>query len=53
MCGIFGIIINNKNENIYDLIINGLKQLQNRGYDSCGISSCSNNIINNCINRFI
>ena len=39
MCGIFGIItkINNK-ENIYDKIINGLFQLQNRGYDSSGLS---------------
>jgi glucosamine--fructose-6-phosphate aminotransferase (isomerizing) len=39
MCGIFGII--NKttnNENIYDKIINGLFQLQNRGYDSSGLS---------------
>ena len=37
MCGIFGIVLNN-NDNIYDLILNGLKQLQNRGYDSAGIS---------------
>jgi glucosamine--fructose-6-phosphate aminotransferase (isomerizing) len=37
MCGIFSIVLNN-NENIYDLIISGLVQLQNRGYDSAGIS---------------
>ena len=46
MCGIFGIIINNKSENIYHLIINGLKQLQNRGYDSAGIALIINNKIN-------
>ena len=38
MCGIFGIVINNKKKtNICDLVINGLNQLQNRGYDSAGI----------------
>ena len=38
MCGIFGIVVNNKNKtNICDLVINGLNQLQNRGYDSAGI----------------
>jgi len=42
MCGIFG-IINVKNNNIYKLIINGLTQLQNRGYDSCGLSVLYNN----------
>lgn len=36
MCGIFGILLLNK-YNIYDLIINGLLQLQNRGYDSSGL----------------
>lgn len=45
MCGIFGIMLSNNNNNnksttpnIYSLIINGLKQLQNRGYDSAGMS---------------
>jgi glucosamine--fructose-6-phosphate aminotransferase (isomerizing) len=39
MCGIFGILTTNSNkENIYDKIINGLFQLQNRGYDSSGLS---------------
>jgi glucosamine--fructose-6-phosphate aminotransferase (isomerizing) len=43
MCGIFGIVLNNNNENIFNLIINGLIQLQNRGYDSAGISLIKNN----------
>ena len=39
MCGIFGIFTTKSNkENIYDKIINGLFQLQNRGYDSSGLS---------------
>jgi len=39
MCGIFGILTTKNNkENIYDKIINGLFQLQNRGYDSSGLS---------------
>ena len=38
MCGIFGIILNNNGENIYQLVLNGLAQLQNRGYDSAGLS---------------
>jgi glucosamine--fructose-6-phosphate aminotransferase (isomerizing) len=37
MCGIFGIVINNEEDNIYNYIINGLIQLQNRGYDSAGL----------------
>jgi len=36
MCGIFG-IITVKDLNIYSLIINGLTQLENRGYDSAGL----------------
>ena len=43
MCGIFGIVLNNNNENIYNLIINGLIQLQNRGYDSAGLCAIKNN----------
>jgi glucosamine--fructose-6-phosphate aminotransferase (isomerizing) len=42
MCGIFGIVLNNNNENIYNLIINGLIQLQNRGYDSAGVCTIKN-----------
>ena len=36
MCGIISII--SKNNNIKNIIINGLEQLQNRGYDSAGIT---------------
>ena len=35
MCGIVGYLGNN---NYYNYIINGLKLLQNRGYDSAGLS---------------
>lgn len=35
MCGIFGIL--SKNTDVRKYIIDGLIQLQNRGYDSCGI----------------
>lgn len=36
MCGIFG-VVTNENKNIVEMILNGLKQLQNRGYDSAGV----------------
>jgi glucosamine--fructose-6-phosphate aminotransferase (isomerizing) len=42
MCGIYGLVLS-KNENIYELIINGLIQLQNRGYDSSGLSLLNKN----------
>ena len=45
MCGIFGIVIMKKN-NIYDLVVNGLIQLQNRGYDSAGLAVIRNDLIN-------
>ena len=41
MCGILGVVLL-KNENIYNLIINGLIQLQNRGYDSAGFCVINN-----------
>jgi glucosamine--fructose-6-phosphate aminotransferase (isomerizing) len=41
MCGIFGIVSANP-ENIYERIINGLIQLQNRGYDSSGLCVLKN-----------
>jgi glucosamine--fructose-6-phosphate aminotransferase (isomerizing) len=47
MCGIIGII--NTTPNIIEYLLNGLKQLQNRGYDSAGI--CSLNINNDLIIR--
>ena len=36
MCGIIG-LISNFDSNIYQLLYNGLIQLQNKGYDSAGI----------------
>ncbi len=42
MCGIFGIISINK-INIYKYILDGLIQLQNRGYDSSGIGIINSN----------
>jgi len=41
MCGIIG-LVSLKNDNIYKLIINGLIQLQNRGYDSAGLCAIVN-----------
>ena len=40
MCGIIALL---GNKNNFKLIINGLKQLENRGYDSAGISGIDNN----------
>ena len=42
MCGIFGILSMIKNHNVKKIIIDGLIQLQNRGYDSSGICTLSN-----------
>ena len=42
MCGIFGLVLL-ENEDLYQLIINGLIQLQNRGYDSVGLCVIVNN----------
>ena len=42
MCGITGYL---GNKICFDYLLNGLKQLQNRGYDSAGISSIINNKI--------
>ena len=42
MCGIIGFI---GNKNCYPYLILGLKLLQNRGYDSAGISIVSGNQI--------
>lgn len=44
MCGIFGILSLN-NINISKTIIDGLTQLQNRGYDSSGLCFQNNNIL--------
>lgn len=38
MCGIFGIFLsNNRDRQLTNIILNGLAQLQNRGYDSAGL----------------
>jgi glucosamine--fructose-6-phosphate aminotransferase (isomerizing) len=39
MCGIIGFI---GNEECKEILLNGIKQLQNRGYDSAGIATFSN-----------
>ncbi len=41
MCGIIG--INSKKDNVVDLVINGLKNLEYRGYDSAGVAGVINN----------
>jgi len=43
MCGIFGIALLKSNNELLRIIINGLTQLQNRGYDSAGIGYINNN----------
>ena len=42
MCGIFGIITNQDNISIGKVALEGIKRLEYRGYDSCGIVSLSN-----------
>ena len=46
MCGILGIILKDKKEDLKDFMINGLIQLQNRGYDSSGVCIVENNNFN-------
>jgi len=42
MCGIVGVLTNSKNNNqCVDYLLNGLRNLQNRGYDSAGICTIS------------
>ena len=43
MCGIYGILSSNENINIIEFILEGLLQLQNRGYDSSGIYCLAEN----------
>ena len=43
MCGIYGILLL-KQANIYNFILQGLAQLQNRGYDSAGICVYNNRL---------
>ncbi len=42
MCGIFGIITNQENLDIGNIVFEGIKRLEYRGYDSCGIVSMAN-----------
>ncbi|MFX1379717.1 MAG: glutamine--fructose-6-phosphate transaminase (isomerizing) [Promethearchaeota archaeon] len=42
MCGIFGIVTNQENLNIGNNVFEGIKRLEYRGYDSCGIVYISN-----------
>ena len=42
MCGIFGIITNQNNISLGKAVLEGIKRLEYRGYDSCGIVSLSN-----------
>ena len=44
MCGIFGLVLLENNDNLYQIIINGLIQLENRGYDSAGLCVINNNM---------
>ena len=48
MCGIIGILTKNKNLDIYNTILEGLTQLQNRGYDSSGMA-----LLNKETNKFM
>jgi len=41
MCGIFGIITNQKNISLGKIVLEGIKRLEYRGYDSCGIVTLS------------
>ena len=45
MCGIIASLLLSNNKNVNNILLNGLKQLQNRGYDSAGIASIQDNKI--------
>jgi glucosamine--fructose-6-phosphate aminotransferase (isomerizing) len=51
MCGIYGILTNNVNINIIRFILDGLVQLQNRGYDSAGIY-CLNETADSILEKY-
>jgi len=42
MCGIFGIITNQDHMSLGKVVLEGIKRLEYRGYDSCGIVSLYN-----------
>ena len=41
MCGIFAVITNKENISLGKIVFDGIKRLEYRGYDSCGIVSLS------------
>ena len=43
MCGIVGVLTNGDNGNCANYLLNGLRNLQNRGYDSAGICTINDN----------
>ena len=45
MCGIFGIVTNNQEISVGKIAFEGIKRLEYRGYDSCGIVSLYNSKI--------
>jgi len=45
MCGIFGVITNRDDISIGEIALKGIKRLEYRGYDSCGIVAQSNSKI--------
>ncbi len=42
MCGIFGVVSNQEDFDLGNIVYEGIKRLEYRGYDSCGIVSISN-----------
>ena len=52
MCGISAIICKDKNNNSLPLLLQSLGQLQNRGYDSYGMSCINTNTNTNTNNKF-
>ena len=43
MCGIIALLQLSNDNNIINILLDGLKQLQNRGYDSAGICTMNDN----------
>ena len=50
MCGIIASLLLESNNNVNKILINGLKQLQNRGYDSAGV--CTIGTTNFSLSKF-
>jgi glucosamine--fructose-6-phosphate aminotransferase (isomerizing) len=45
MCGIFGIITNQSNIPLGKIVLEGIRRLEYRGYDSCGVVALSNSTL--------